>query len=273
MGAEIDGHDAVIRLNLAPDARATARSRFAPHRHFPTWLADVGGRTTWRVMPMDNYGYLSHYGRFWLKPPLGHGTHDNMSGIPNSPLLAIACHAPGAGRLSKERLRQTFAHQWSASYLVNPLLLRQWNRRYFRGVHNQIVPSTGMIAIAFASQLCEKVHIYGYGNGSCLSQCYHYYDCGETAEEGKGVAQSKMFAADSLASKGYHNFSAQATVLQQLASSGAIHPHWGTCEPSLGEPPAEFLNLKRRNARGAGPRRKNLHREHRPRERYRHGSP
>ena len=179
-GSEIDAHDAVFRLNLAPDAKAASALRTSPHRHLPTWVADVGSRTTWRVMAMEGYGYLNHYGRFWLKPPLGHGRHDNMSGIPQTPLLGIACHEPtsGTGRCRAERIRQTFGHQWAASYLINPLLLRQWSRRHFRGVRNQRVISTGMYAIAFAKQLCGDVHIYGYGNGTahgtgCPSQCYH----------------------------------------------------------------------------------------------------
>ena len=52
-GREIDAHGAVIRLNLAPDARAVARLNSAPHRHLPTWEADLGKRTTWRVMAME----------------------------------------------------------------------------------------------------------------------------------------------------------------------------------------------------------------------------
>ena len=128
-GREIDAHDAVIRLNLAPDAKASSKLRTSPHRHLPTWVSDVGSRTTWRVMAMEGYGYLNHYGRFWLKPPLGHGRHDNMSGIPQTPLLGIACHEPttGTGRCRAERIRQTFGHQWSASYLINPLCVR-WSR-------------------------------------------------------------------------------------------------------------------------------------------------
>ena len=74
-----------------------------------------------------------------------------------------------------------------------------------------MVLSTGMYAIAFASQLCDRVHIYGFGNGSCPHQCYHYYDCGETA--GKlGVQQAVMFGSDPRATGGYHNFSAQVGV-------------------------------------------------------------
>ena len=61
-GKEIDSHHAVIRLNLAPDASSASKTRTAPHRHLPTWVADVGSRTTWRVMAMEGYGYLNHYG-------------------------------------------------------------------------------------------------------------------------------------------------------------------------------------------------------------------
>ena len=37
-------------------------------------------------------------------------------------------------------------------------------------VRGQMVLSTGMYAVAFASQLCDRVHIYGFGNGSCPHQ-------------------------------------------------------------------------------------------------------
>jgi hypothetical protein len=93
------------------------------------------------------------------------------------------------------------------------------------------------------AQLCDEVHIYGYGNGACPNHCYHYYDCGATAGAA-GVAQRNMFGNDPRATGGYHNFSAQARVLRRLASSGAIHAHWGSCEPTLGDPPATSLNHK-----------------------------
>lgn len=129
LGKQIDSHDAVLRINFAPDGYQAARMSTAPHTHLETWLADVGGRTTWRVMAMEGVGYLTHYSRFWLQPPKGHGTHANMSGVPQEPLLAIACHTPtnGVGRCRGERLSQTFAHAESSSYLVNPLLLHQWS--------------------------------------------------------------------------------------------------------------------------------------------------
>ena len=196
LGSEIDKHDAVIRINFAPDGTQAAREVHGPHAHAPTWVADIGARTTWRVLTMEGYGYLRHYPRFWLKPPKGHGEHDDMSGIPQHPLLAIACHTPSKnmGRCRTERLRQVFAHPWSASYLINPVMMNQVRATYFTGVRNQKTLSTGMTAIAFAQQLCGQVHLYGFGNGSCGDACYHYYDCGPTA--GTSGANQSRFLSD-----------------------------------------------------------------------------
>ena len=47
--------------------------------------------------------------------------------------------------------------------------------RRSQGTENMKVLSTGMWAIAFASQMCGVTHLYGFGGGSCLDACYHYY--------------------------------------------------------------------------------------------------
>lgn len=242
LGSSIDSHEAVLRINFAPDGPMAARFKTAPHSHLPTWIADVGARTTWRVLTMEGYGYLRHYPRFWLKPPKGHGSHRNMSGIPQSPLLAVSCHTPGRslGRCRIERIRQVFAHPWSASYLINPGLMDEVRDRYFKKVKNQMTLSTGMTAIAFASRLCGEVHLYGFGNGSCGDTCYHYYDCGPTAGT-SGVNQS-LFLTSTKASGGFHNFSAQASVLLRMGREGHFTPHWGTCVRNLGRAPDGYLN-------------------------------
>ena len=46
LGAEIDSHEAVIRINLTPDGPMAAEGLGTPHRHVPTWIADVGARTS-----------------------------------------------------------------------------------------------------------------------------------------------------------------------------------------------------------------------------------
>ena len=166
LGKQIDSHEAVLRINFAPDGPMAARTATAPHRHLPTWIADVGARTTWRIITMEGYGYLRHYPRFWLKPPRGHGSYANMSDIPQHPRLAVSCHTPGRnlGRCRLGRLRQVFGNPWSASYLINPVLMDETRDRYFRGVRNQQTLSTGMTAVAFARHLCAGVHLYGFGS-------------------------------------------------------------------------------------------------------------
>ena len=70
------------------------------------------------------------------------------------------------------------------------------------------------------------------------------YDCGETAA-GRipgGTRQSTFFGSDPRATGGYHNFSAQAGVLQRLVASGVVRAHWGTCEYSTGDAPPAFVN-------------------------------
>ncbi len=266
LGASIDAHDAVIRVNLAPDARESARARAAPHRHEPTWAADIGARTTWRVMTMEGYGYLNHYARFWLQPPLGHGVHPNMSGVPQEPLLAISCHAPTGKRMGRcryDRLKQTFDHPHSASHLISPLLLNEIYTTHFRKVRGQRTPSTGMTAIAFARQLCGAVHLYGFGNGSCGEQCYHYYDCGPTSTN---PTQTHFLEDEKLpdargrlqsATGGFHNFSAQAVVLRGMVERGEVVAHWGRCDRNDGGPPLVggkpiYLSVPRSRGRARG---------------------
>ena len=246
LGKQIDRAEAVLRINFAPDGPMAANLATAPHRHLATWISDVGARTSWRVITMEGYGYLKHYPRFWLKKSAGGtlGKHDNMSGIPQHPRLAISCHTPSSGRslgrCRLERLKQVFAHPWSASYLINPVLMDEVRQKYFRGVENQKTLSTGMTAIAFASRMCDKLELFGFGNGSCGDACYHYYDCGPTAGS-SGVNQSN-FLNNKESSGGFHNFSAQATVLQRMAAERLFNPHWGNCERNLGGAPDGFRN-------------------------------
>ena len=259
LGKEIDSHSAVIRVNFAPDGLVASRTSTAPHRHLPTWIADVGARTTWRVLTMEGYGYLRHYPRFWLQPPQGHGSHANMSGIPQHPRLAISCHTPTArnslGRCRLDRLRQVFDHPWSASYMINPTLMDEVRATHFRGTKNQKTLSTGMTAVAFARRMCGRVHLYGFGNGSCGDQCYHYYDCGATAGSA-GVNQSQFLESAS-ASGGFHNFSAQASVLLRMVAERQLTAHWGRCDRNFGNAPANYVNAADARAarRPAGGRR------------------
>ena len=207
-----------------------------------------------------------HHGGLRLPAPLltllleaatGHGAHDNMSGIPRRRCGRVVPHADSALVNGALPDRTPPADLWSSVVcLVHdqsrldggdaPLLLRR--------TRNQKTLSTGMTAIAFASRMCGEVKLFGFGNGSCHDTCYHYYDCGPTAGSA-GVNQS-TFLTSPRASGGFHNFSAQAMVLRQMAAEGAFEPHWGNCARSLGNPPPGYANQPGRAGR---PRRHHRH--------------
>jgi hypothetical protein len=162
-----------------------------------------------------------------------------MSSIPQEPLLAVSCHVPGKtmGRCAARRLAEVFTHAHSASYLISPLLLRRVRDEHFARTRGQKTPSTGMTAIAFAQQMCGRVHLYGFGNGSCVDTCYHYYECSAeaSARTGSPVVTQRNFlqelgAKGKGATGGYHNFSAQAAVLRSMVAMGTVDAHWGRCD-------------------------------------------
>jgi len=113
-----------------------------------------------------------------------------------------------------------------------------------------------MTAIGFARQLCGETHLYGFGNGSCGGQCYHFYDCGAN---GNPKNNQSLFLHDPRSSGGYHNFSAQAQVLLDMADAGQVVPHWGNCGRSLGGAPDAFVSVfkppRQRRGRGQAPKR------------------
>ena len=97
------------------------------------------------------------------------------------------------------------------------------------------MPSTGLTAIVFAQQMCDKVHIYGFANGACQDACYHFHECGPAASH--EVNQSNFYT-NVKASGGFHNFSAQVALRlppPKPARSAAPPP---TPDPLRPPPPA-----------------------------------
>ena len=131
-GREIDGREAVFRINRAPisrkveqeptDGEAADSIEQAPisARSPPLdYSADVGKRTTWRVTHMDEFTYMPQYPRNWLRE------HSSMAGTPRTPLYAISCNKPFDGRCRPERLDQVFGRNSSAAnHLISPALVR-----------------------------------------------------------------------------------------------------------------------------------------------------
>ena len=222
-GREIDGREAVFRINRAPTSREVQHGEAAGSIEAPIsarspsidYSVDVGKRTTWRVTHMDEFTYTPQYPRNWLR------THSSMAGTPRAPLYAISCNKPFDGRCRPERLEQVFGRNGSAAnHLISPALVRSVARN-FVGV-KQKSPTTGMVAITLARKLCRRVDVYGFSDGTCPAACYHYFDrmpC--KFHEDHVFNQSGSLHA----SNGYHDFMSQVAHLERLHLQGDITWH------------------------------------------------
>ena len=198
MGAVIDAHEAVIRVNSAPVSG---------------YEEMVGSKTTWRVLSMDEYSSFKQYPKRWLK------RHSNMSGAVSASKLAITCHWPFDGRCKPTRMRQVF-HDTPSTYWIDPRMIVDFEKRHFSGIRQKTM-NAGMVALLVANRMCKTFNVYGFSDGSCFDQCYHYYEC---------KRDERHFYKNRGASNGYHNFGAHGSLLKNLSS---IFPtgtrHSGTC--------------------------------------------
>ncbi|KAJ1615788.1 hypothetical protein T492DRAFT_1110862 [Pavlovales sp. CCMP2436] len=230
LGADIDSHDAVIRINFAPDGDKVRQKALHGHRRSrEEWRADLGRRTDWRVMNVDTYHILPQYPKKWLRPPFGRGVHADMTSAPAVPRVAFYCQNPRiTGRCDKWSLRTILGSNASA-FMLNPLLLGRYNKAFFSRAAHHSALTTGMAAIAFAREVCNETHIYGFGDGtSCTETCYHYYESCDGSRLNPRYTQAHAFKTDW--TRGMHNFSAQARALRHLARTGEITAHWGVCD-------------------------------------------
>lgn len=264
-GTQIDRHDAVIRVNQAPAGNSVRLWATGAGRSRKAWQADLGVRTTWRVMNVEVYSQQRFYPRRYLAPPVGRGSARDMSAAPREPRVAFYCIIPAVGRCSAYTLRHTLDPALNASaYMLNPALLWRYQQAWF-GAVPQMAPSTGMAAVAMALAMCGAVTLYGFGNGSCAHGCYHYYeDChdraaaaveaqlrdaraSEAAIRWHRLAASKLHARrqfklqrQALVEEStpnatgrnegvMHNFAAQARTLLALAAEGRLQARWGMC--------------------------------------------
>jgi len=142
-GAEIDSHEAVIRANAAP----------VGGRHRP-W---TGSRSTWRV-------FSSAY---WK----GHYSHSG----PHEQFLVV-CDRPYVYSCQYHLFER---HDlFPRAHAVNPVFYGLARQQV--GVPTALIPTTGLLAVAAAVHACDRVRVYGFGNGS-RSSCYYYHkDCHKT---------------------------------------------------------------------------------------------
>ena len=124
LGAAIDAHDAIIRINAAPT------------RGFET---AVGQRTTWRVHNSE---------KPWF-----------MASLNTPELQVVVCHTAWIGACQ----HQAFSGLWSANAsIINPVLYSQlWG--LLKRPKGKQAPSTGLLAIALALGVCDRVRLFGFG--------------------------------------------------------------------------------------------------------------
>lgn len=139
LGATIDSHEAVMRINAAPT------------RGFE---AAVGGRTTWRVHNTE---------KPWF-----------MAALDTPELQLVVCHTGWIGACQ----HQAFSGLYSQNAtLINPVLYGQLWGLLGRPRGKQ-TPSTGLLAIAVALGVCDKVSIFGFSKaGEAMHCAHHYWDC------------------------------------------------------------------------------------------------
>eukprot|EP00899_Mesostigma_viride_P016726 jgi/Mesvir1/25054/Mv11898-RA.1 len=161
-GQDIDSHDAVIRLNMAPV------------RGYEQY---VGRRTTFNVVNSHNIKSLIAGKLRWRVTPGNEGSHlvvFETSGRPTryhlcQPLLR---HVPQAKPLL---LNPVFANRAHRLWVQVKYLLEQeghGEKKYNRK------PMSGYFATIFSLQVCDRVDLYGFDayTSKRRSYRYHYFD-------------------------------------------------------------------------------------------------
>ena len=140
LGARIDAHDAVIRINAAPTSG---------HER------DVGARTTLRVHNSEKPFFLASLG------------------VPE--LQLVICHMGWIGSCQHQAFDGTLT---SRIAYINPIFYEQLWALLGRPRGKQ-TPSTGLLGIALALGLCGRVSLYGFGatGAGSAGVCRHYWHC------------------------------------------------------------------------------------------------
>jgi hypothetical protein len=160
LGDEIDGHDVVLRINLAPTRGfETDVGRRTTHYLVTQWILGmvIDGKGHENVSP-DLDGRLQSLadGAYWLlvyRPFDGPVAMEEL--LRQLPLLAERPHP-----IPRDRAR-----------LVHPefsLLAGSWKI----GLDED--PSTGLLGILFAAHACDSVDVYGFGPDARGQHSYYY---------------------------------------------------------------------------------------------------
>eukprot|EP00027_Filamoeba_sp_ATCC50430_P008377 CAMPEP_0168559180 /NCGR_PEP_ID=MMETSP0413-20121227/10380_1 /TAXON_ID=136452 /ORGANISM="Filamoeba nolandi, Strain NC-AS-23-1" /LENGTH=450 /DNA_ID=CAMNT_0008590379 /DNA_START=95 /DNA_END=1443 /DNA_ORIENTATION=+ len=169
-GAEIDSHDVVVRLNLAP---------------FLNFSEDVGSRLDIAVSNGPSFTNC------WRR------NDTDLPGKPNYEILAQISFKPQWVRLPSCQVHNNNIKYLPMSYLFVDLVdqvLNEYQLSYF-GNSTKKYRSTGMLAVTAMSFICDHVSAYGFERGAHMEN--HYYSNVSDREwNGHSYMAEKKFFSD-----------------------------------------------------------------------------
>lgn len=229
LGARIDAHDAVIRMNTAP------------MRGFE---ADVGQRTSLLLATLIPWRHLMRQNP---RP------HVPVIEYCNQPWLSI-CWTSIAEGDPVLKAKQV----WADGARISPLLAARAaaSMRLRRGSQ----ASTGAIGVLLALELCDSVTAFGFGANS--TACAKYYACMNSATyTGRkelrlpaGAASPTRAFQGHTEPAGWHDFGAEMRWLQALEAAGTLRLRGSERAAAPADAPAAAASAAapaRRNVRAA----------------------
>lgn len=182
LGREIDGHDAVIRVNGAPLG--------------PRHAAIVGTRTTWRLFSSPHAASDFSF-------------HEERS-YPNQTMLVV-CDRPFVYSCQNV----LFARPKPNMHNLNPRFYEAVRRQ--TDARKNAIPLSGVVAVAVALRSCAAVDVYGLSVGAATDHtqkraCFYYWSCGSTDKTYHSRPGDAAF----------HDFQGNAAALLRWNASGLI---------------------------------------------------
>ncbi|CAL8262548.1 unnamed protein product [Merluccius merluccius] len=146
-GATIDGHNHIMRINLAPTVgyEEDAGSRTTHHFMYPESAKNLAANVSFVLVPFKTLDLL------WITSALSTG-HIRFTYAPVKQFL----------RVDKDKVQ-----------IFNPAFFKYIHDRWTK--HHGRYPSTGMLVLFFALHVCDEVNVFGFGADS-RGNWHHYWE-------------------------------------------------------------------------------------------------
>ncbi|XP_023675532.1 CMP-N-acetylneuraminate-beta-galactosamide-alpha-2,3-sialyltransferase 2-like isoform X1 [Paramormyrops kingsleyae] len=146
-GHTIDGHDFVMRMNLAPTAgyENEAGSRTTHHFMYPESARNLDPNVSFVLVPFKTLDLL------WITSALSTG-HISFTYAPVKQFLQV----------DKNKVQ-----------IYNPAFFKYIHDRWTR--HHGRYPSTGMLVLFYALHVCDEVNVFGFGVDQ-RGNWHHYWE-------------------------------------------------------------------------------------------------